>query len=59
MVSKLSTSPIVTREELIDHIMKMKDKDEDYARAALRYYADLLPWLDLNDGVKQAMKDAA
>ena len=46
------------RQQIIEHIMKLKEKDEAYARAALREYVILLPWLDLNEGVKQAMKDA-
>lgn len=36
--------------------MAIKLKDEDYARAALREYVILLPWLDLNEGVRDAMK---
>jgi hypothetical protein len=35
--------------------MKIKEKDDAYARSALREYNMLLPWLDLNTGIKEAM----
>lgn len=47
---------MLTRDDLINHIIFMKLKDEDYARAALRHYNELLPHFDLNAGVKEAMK---
>ena len=50
--------PTDLRKKIIEHIMKIKKQDEAYARSALREYVILLPWLDLNEGVKQAMKDA-
>lgn len=34
----------------------MRQADETYAREALRWYAKTLPWLDLFDGVKEAMQ---
>lgn len=48
---------MIFRDELINHILAMKLKDEAYARAALRYYSDLLPHLDLMAGVRDALKD--
>ena len=50
--------PTDLRQRIIEHIMKIKQKDEAYARSSLRQYVILLPWLDLNEGVKQAIKDA-
>jgi len=29
----------------------------DHASKALKYYVELLPWMDLNQGIKDAMKD--
>lgn len=45
----------MSRDELIDHILSMKQHDIDYARWALTQYSQQLPWLDLNQGVKQAL----
>jgi hypothetical protein len=50
------------RAQIINRIMEMKDGTEkttaqpDAARAALRWYADTLPWLDLVAGVRDALK---
>jgi hypothetical protein len=46
------------RQDLIDHIMKIRLKDEAYARSALRSYNALMPWLMLNEGIREAMKGA-
>ena len=48
----------MTRDELINHILKMKQLDETYARAALAHYNTLLPDMKLNDGVRDALKGA-
>ena len=45
----------MSRTDLIDHILRMKEFDTDYARWALAQYSQILPWLDLNQGVKQAL----
>lgn len=47
---------MLTRQQLITHIMFMKSKDEEYARYALAEMNKAMPWLDLNNGVKEAMK---
>ena len=49
----------LTRQQLIDHIMFMKSKDEDYARYALARLNQSMPWLDLNNGIKEALKAKA
>ena len=46
------------REQLIKHILAMKQLDETYARHALKHYNKLLPDWQLNDGVRDALKDA-
>ena len=48
--------PTDLRQQIIELIMKIKKQDEAYARAALREYVILLPWLDLNAGIKEALK---
>lgn len=44
------------RTRIIESILKMKKLDEAYARAALAHYNKELPWLNLNEGVKDALK---
>lgn len=44
------------RERLIKHILHMKQFDPDYAREALKHYHAEMPWLDLMNGVKEALK---
>jgi len=44
------------RSELIAHILKLKESDVDYARYALRWYHEKMPWLALMDGVRDALK---
>ena len=41
--------------ELIAHILNMRTLDIDYARYALKRYAEQLPHLDLMAGVREAM----
>lgn len=43
------------RPTLIAHVLTMREHDEDYARSALAWYADLLPWAQLNSGVRAAL----
>jgi hypothetical protein len=38
------------------HIIFLKSVDIDYARAAFKHYDELLPWMRLGEGVKEAMK---
>lgn len=45
----------VLRTRLINHILKMKKIDQDYARQALKDYDKLLPWLGLVGGVREAL----
>ena len=49
--------PETLRMRLVNHILKMKQLDETYARAALAHYNTLLPDLKLNDGVRDALRD--
>jgi hypothetical protein len=44
------------RTRLIQHILKMKELDPDYARYALIEYHKELDWLDLMAGVREAIK---
>jgi hypothetical protein len=46
----------MTKKDLIDHILWMRSMDEDYAREALINYHAELPWLDLMNGVRQALE---
>lgn len=47
---------LLTRDELICHVLMMKQLDADYARYALKQYAALLPWCELVSGVREAME---
>lgn len=46
----------MTRQELIEWVLHMRELDEDYARGALRWYAELLPFWDLMAGVREALQ---
>jgi hypothetical protein len=47
---------MLTRQNWIDHILMMKKHDPDYAREALKTYHAEMPWLDMMNGVKDALK---
>lgn len=44
------------RQQIINHILHMKNIDPDYTRYALAQYHASMPWLDLNNGIKEALK---
>ena len=44
------------RTRLIEHLINMKKLDIEYAREAFKFYDALLPWMNLGQGVKDAMK---
>lgn len=46
---------MIDRETIIQHILSMMKFDIDYARAALKFYNELLPWLKLNSAVGAAL----
>jgi len=46
---------MITRETIINHILKMMKQDIDYARYALQQYHAELPWMELNKGVREAL----
>lgn len=50
---------MITRDQIIQHILHMKTLDEDYARWSLAQYHAAMPWLDLNAGISAAMKVSA
>jgi hypothetical protein len=47
---------IALRTKLINHIMHIKQFDPDYARWRLMEWHREMPWLDLVEGVREAMK---
>ena len=51
-------NPCDLRTRLIEHILKMKTTQPDYAREALKDYDKLLPEMKLMDGVRDALKQA-
>jgi len=53
---RLLPSQATYRQTLIAHILHMKTLDADYARFALKQYHTQLPWLELMDGVRDALK---
>ena len=46
---------MITRDQIIQHVLFMKLTDPDYARWSLAQYHAAMPWLDLNNGVRAAM----
>jgi len=53
---RLLPSQATLQQTLITHILHMKTLDADYARFALKQYHAQLPWLELMDGVRDALK---
>ena len=49
-------APSCLRTRLIEHLINMKKLDIEYAREAFKFYDALLPWMELGQGVKEAMK---
>lgn len=54
-----STTEPPFRTRLIDHILWLKNKDPDYARQALKSYHEAMPWLDLMQGIKDALRQTS
>jgi len=46
----------VTRDDLITHILTIMQFDKEYARWALRKYHEMMLWVNLMDGVRDALK---
>ena len=53
---KPSLSPEIFRQRLINHILMMRLHDVEYARSAAKYYATELPWLDIYQGLREAIE---
>jgi hypothetical protein len=51
-----ASQEISLRTRLIQHLINMKKLDIEYARKAFKFYDELLPWLELSKGIKEAMK---
>ena len=47
---------MLTRSDYIAHILMMRKYDPDYAREALRRYHAAMPWLELLNGVRDALR---
>ena len=45
------------RTRLIDHILTLKELDEDYARWALKNYAEMVPEMELVKGVRERLDE--
>ena len=43
------------KERLVAHILKLKQKDVEFARHALKHYDELLPWMELKKAIKEQM----
>ena len=46
-----------TADDFLDHILRLKSADPDYARYALRQYDELLPWLELKKGIRERLNE--
>ena len=47
---------MISRDELINHILFMKTQDPRYASWAAEYYRDLLPDMKLGQGLREAIE---
>jgi GH35 family endo-1,4-beta-xylanase len=45
------------RNKIADHILKLREKDIELAREALRWYHNNQPWLEIKELVKQRITD--
>ena len=48
----------MTRDQLITHLIMMYQKDKTYAKYALAQYVEWNPHMDLDAGVRDAMRAA-
>ena len=53
-----STTETTFRKRLIDHILWLKQHDQDYARWTMQQYHSEMPWLDLKNGIRDAIRKA-
>lgn len=47
---------MITLEKIVEHILKIKAVDIEYARYAVGYYDELLPWMGIKAAVKEALE---
>lgn len=53
---ELSDHLMQIRKKMIDDILSIRQIDSDYARDALRKHHATMPWMQLMDGVRDALK---
>jgi len=56
-LQKHSEQLVTFPRHLVDHILWMKKYDVDYARYAAKWYADLLPWIEIMTEIKKELKE--
>tara|TARA_R110002126_G_scaffold199049_2_gene346777 strand:- start:578 stop:838 length:261 start_codon:yes stop_codon:yes gene_type:complete len=54
---RLCTFVAISRQEIVDHLMRMRAIDVDYARSAFAWYDQKLPWLDLKNEIKRTIEN--
>ncbi len=47
---------MLTKQAIVDHILKFSELDHEAAKRALDWYSKTLPWLGLVAAVKEASK---
>lgn len=53
------SNPCDLKTRLIEHILCMRQKDEAYARWAMMIYHEQMPWLDLMNGIRDALRETS
>lgn len=41
---------------VIDHILRLREIDIDYAREAFKFYDSKLPWMNLKEAIRERLK---
>jgi len=47
---------VITIEQIVEHILNLKTLDPDFARYALKEYDKRLPWCNIIEKVREALK---
>ena len=45
------------KRRLVDHILKLKQKDVEFARHALKHYDELLPHFELKNAIREKLNE--
>lgn len=44
------------KELIVQHILRLREIDIDYAREAFKFYDSKLPWMNLKEAIRERLK---